>query len=196
MGMKMNALVIKGRPNCTSLELVQSLGFENAKWIEDSVVEVYIFPDNNILTVAYWDDYTVLTNSELAWYLIEPELTSTSFRVDNALKHFQKQDALAIYLQSTVNGYGFSLVEEGRVKRSIIGQYEIEPMERGPRTLIEEKYHKMAEVINGELIFNYEGEQYTHDAIGESIVLDQLEDFTGKGSGEIHELKTEVFSLN
>lgn len=200
MGIYKSLLVIEGLPSCSIPDLIESFGFTNVTPKGKATLGQYIYPEQEILAVAYCNNFTILAHDTLPLSTIEPDFVRRRYHYNAALeKHFERQNYLAVLLESSDNTYAMGLTKEGRYF-GIFGRANSSAYKYGEMTPIELKYlenstTESAPDLWAKRVFFVNGEELTHDQIGESIVLGNLQEFMQTGPGALYDLSAEVFSV-
>ena len=107
MGIKKNLVIFQGRPSCSTLELIESIGFRNIVPCENSLLDDYICPNNDVVAVAYWGDFTVVAHDSLPMSMIHQEFSRRMFFEEiTKRRYFKSKNSLAVLLHSATNTYG------------------------------------------------------------------------------------------
>jgi hypothetical protein len=195
MGMKMSLVFIEGITATPFYDILKEIGFSFVDFRGRTSMMEIALPNEFTLGIGTFGNCTVLAHYDLTMSIIEPEIALEEYEWKRVLDFFFiNRNLLATYLLSTTNGYGFAYIENLSVKRRKIGDYEVKPIESG-EPLAEEREYLNASFIdeNGNRIFKVGDENYTHDQIGENIVLSLIERFTNKLSGELWEIEMEEY---
>lgn len=196
MGIKKSLLIVEGKPKCSTFELVQSFGFENITFQDNDSMSNYINPEPNFVAVAYWNNFTVIAHETLPFSMIEQDFARRRFFHEITLRrYFESRNTLAVLLHSVTNTYGMSLNKDKKHSQ-LYGYHGSSPWTYGEKTQIQLDYLKSSyKNTNGEVIYLIDGEKYTHDQIGEDIILWNIEEFVGKPSGYLYDLEAEIFKV-
>ncbi|SHG74623.1 hypothetical protein SAMN04488109_1658 [Chryseolinea serpens] len=201
MGIYKNLLVIEGLPSCSIPDLLESFGFTQVASKEKATLGQYIYPEKDVLAVSFCNNFTILAHYMLPLSMIESDFARRRYDDDAAIgKHFEKQNSLAVLLESSENCYAMRLKKDGR-DFGIYGRAHSSAYKYGEMTPIELKYLEnsttdSAPDLWGKRIFLVDGEELTHDQIGEDIVLWNLQEFMQTGPGLLYDLSAEVFSVH
>jgi hypothetical protein len=196
MGLKINLVIVEGRPTCSELELVESLGFKNICFHQQVPLENYIDPAEGFIAIAFWNNFTVIAHDTLPISMINLDFSKKRYFNEVTLRRFfDTTNSLSVLLHSVTNTYGMCLIK-GKRYSVIYGHSGGFQMTRGERTQIELDYLENSSINSmGETIYKVDGDDLTHDQIGEDIILWNIEHFTGKPSGELFDLPAQVFKV-
>lgn len=197
MGLKKSILILEGKPSCSTIELIESFGFRNIMFHKVATLDNYIDPEEGFIAVAFWNEFTVIAHNMLPLSMIELDYSNRRYFQEVTIRrYFETKNSLAVILQSTTNSYGMSLLKDGKYS-GIFGSDNSNPWEWGERTQIELDYLQNSYInSSGKTIFKIKEEDYTHDQLGENIILWNIENFVKKPTIELHQLEAEVYKIN
>lgn len=138
---------------------------------QSETLETVIMPDEQNFYLGEFEGSTIICDFGLPFEFYSEELSK--FEGD-LIEHFPDSTIIALSLISTVNHYGFAIIENGEKARVKVGDSS-DPVafEFGESSREEIALQKDSRIDeNGSRIFNFEGEQITEDCLGEEYVFE------------------------
>lgn len=133
--------------------------------------EEAIMPDDEFFYLGEFKGNTIICDGDLPFGFYSEEI---SVFEKHLIEQFPDSIILAITLLSTVNHYGFAIIENGKKKRVKVGDCNyptsIEIGQITEEELVFQKDSKIDE--DGQRIFFDDGEWYPEDTIGEEYVFE------------------------
>ena len=154
-------------------ELVNQIPYNLRKVQETETLETAIMPDDKVFYLGEYKGNTIICDFGLPFEFYSDEISEIERKLIN---HFPNSTIIAVTLMSTVNHYGFAIIENGEKKRVKVGDYENPvALEIGQITKEEIELQKNSEIDEeGNRMFKYEDEEevYPEDTIGEEYVFE------------------------
>lgn len=196
MGLKKNIVIFEGRSKCSEFDLIESLGFRNISLNQNTSLGNYIDPEEGFIAIAYWNNFTVIAHSTLPISMINLDFSRRRYFAEITLRrYFETKNTLAALLHSATNSYGMCL-RKGNKYSTLFGHSGGQSYTGGERTQIELDYlNNSYENSAGETIYKIDGEEFTHDQIGENIILWNIRHFCGSPPGELYQLDARIFKV-
>ena len=192
MGLNLKLTIIKGHCNVNPIEFAKRVKLGVAEKMDSCVLDHIIFPDENVLGYGEVGGFTVLSNTELPMHLIDGELTKINYNTEFLYKEaFPGMPYISVYLQSTINGYGFTYFDGKESVRSKIGYSENAPLLEDGDPLPEELAagpHALNSI--GERYYVIDGDHVLEHELGETWVVQLIERFTGMSFSDL--MMTEI----
>ncbi|HNI43345.1 MAG TPA: hypothetical protein PK230_01535 [Chitinophagales bacterium] len=181
MGWKLSAIIIQNPSSINHEELLHNLGYEQLTRIEDEYFEVAKYRYKNEVYIGTYKNNLIICNSDIVWDFWKQE----EQMAEKILKRlFPNSEICAVGLLSTVNFWGFSVINNGqRIRvRAGGGDNERNHIEIG-LPLEEEKKLLNQSLIdeNGERVYflNDDNNPSSEDQVGELFVFAICERYFG-----------------
>jgi hypothetical protein len=115
MGWKVSTLIINTSAEGANFEaILNSIGYNNLEKIDDVPFDSAIYPNSNDIYIAIYKGNLIITAQDLPLYFIDQEPNEIEKRV---IKSFPEAEICALSLNSTVNHFAFSIIENGKKVR-------------------------------------------------------------------------------
>lgn len=154
-------------------ELLNQIPYNLKKVSETETLETAIMPDDNDFYLGEYKGNTIICDFGLPFEFYSDEISLIESKLIN---HFPNSTIIAITLMSTVNHYGFAIIENGEKKRVKVGDSENPvALEIGQIIKEEIEIQRKSEISEeGNRMFKYEDddEMYPEDTIGEEYVFE------------------------
>lgn len=172
MGWKASTIIINKPAPVEPEKLLHDLGFANLKKIDDKTFDEAINPDDHEVYVGKYKDNLLICAPDLPMQFFEDEPTEAEKALTGI---FPSSEMCAIVLHSTVNLWGYAVLQNGKKIRARAGSSEDgtfvelgEPLEEEKALLSQAKIDK-----DGQRTYTSEvdGEEMTEDQVGENFVF-------------------------
>jgi len=170
MGWKASCIFIN-KVSSDKNELLNQIPYNLNKVEEIETLETAIMPDDKDFYLGEYKGKTIICDFGLPFEFYSDEISEIESKL---IDHFPNSTIIAITLMSTVNHYGFAIIENGEKKRVKVGDYENPvALEIGQITKEEIELQKNSEVDEeGKRMFKDEDEMYSEDTVGEEYVFE------------------------
>src|SRR4051812_41090555 len=118
MGWKASMIIIHPQAEVDLEKLLNELGFQKLKRIDDAPMDTAIYPDENKVYVGTYKNNLLICASDLPMLFFEEEMSETEAIL---LNRFPDSEICALILQSTVNLWGYSILKNGKKLRTRAG---------------------------------------------------------------------------
>lgn len=153
--------------------LLNQIPYNLNKVEESEALETAIMPDDNDFYLGEYKGNTIICDYGLPFEFYSDDISDIESKL---IQHFPNSTIIAITLMSTVNHYGFAIIENGEKTRVKVGDYENPvALEIGQITKEEIELQKNSEIDGGgNRMFKYEDddEMYPEDTVGEEYVFE------------------------
>ena len=173
MGWKASTIIIHKPTEINNEKLLQELGFDNLRKIEDEPFEIAIYPDNHKVYIGTYKDNLLICASDLPMHFFEENKTSTEKIL---YRLFPNSEICSIILQSTVNLWGYSVSVNGQKIRARAGSSDDgtfielgEPLDEEKELLSKSKVDENGNRIY--LLDEFPDEPFNEAQVGENFVF-------------------------
>jgi hypothetical protein len=179
MGWKASLIFIKHSPQGTTDEQVlNSLSARSWDHTGDASFEEAMNADETKIYIARLNDLIVVGKAELPIHFLNEGI---SFPEQNIIDAFKDAEICALSLESTVNHWGYGIIQQGKKIRARGGNYEAPLFIDYGKPLPEEEDLLSRLEIKGDnsRVYRIEGYEYTEDQVGENFVFEIAKRYTG-----------------
>lgn len=173
MGWKASMVLLASTQPVDIEQLLEDLGCYNRKKKQSQLFEEIIYPPSNCIYIGQFAGNTILCLQALPETALQEELSEAEAVL---CQYFPNTDIVTLVLHSTVNYWGYSVVNNGKKIRVRAGDAETGTFLEKGRVLEEEKelFSKAQTDADGNRFFVFPElpeEQLTDDQVGESFIF-------------------------
>jgi hypothetical protein len=174
MGWKVSAIIINTLREETNIEsILKSIGYDDLEKIDDMPFDSVIYPDGNDIYIGIYKGNLIITAQELPLYFIDLESNEIEKRF---IKLFPDAEICALSLNSTINHWAFSVIQNGKKVRTKAGDINSGTIIDFGQSLEEELQLLSGSRLNakGQREYNIidSGEFDREDQVGEEFVFE------------------------
>lgn len=195
MGWKLSSIIINPKTDINYESLLNKLGFENLKKIENQYFDSAMYPDNDKVFLGVYKNNLIICADNLPLNFFDKNISDTEKKL---IELFPKSEICAVSLQSNINHFGFAIIRNGEKIRAKAGDADLgtildigEPLEQEKELLSKSKIDK-----DGQRLYYFEDnihEPYLENQVGENFVFEIFKRYTGESFDSDDELLDSVF---
>jgi hypothetical protein len=195
MGWKLSSIIINPKTDISYENLLDKLGFKNLKKIEDQPYDIAIYPDDDKVYIGSYKNNLIISADKLPVDFFTAAISDTEKIL---IENFPNSEICSVSLQSTINHFGFAIIQNGKKIRVKAGDADIgtvidigQPLEQETELLSKSKVDN-----NGQRIYylhdNFD-EPYLENQVGENFVFEIFKRYTGESLDTDDEILDTVF---
>ncbi|WP_430899194.1 MULTISPECIES: hypothetical protein [unclassified Paraflavitalea] len=194
MGFSASLIFIKaGNQPVTDKKVLDALWQVGWDYTGDASFEEAMFADEDKTYIAYFNDTIVIGTQEIPLYFLNDGITGSE---EYLIEQFGDAEIAGVTLQSSVNHWGYGIIQNKQKIRAYGGNYQAPVLIDHGNPLPEEMGLLENRIIkeDGAVYYIIDGQEYSADAIGEELVFDLVQRYTGYALNDVNNpLDTLVF---